>query len=153
MSRRFIIALLGAGILFGGVQPVRALMNEALSFALEAAAPYVKKGFSVRQDNWSGKMSIGHKKGIKHQLFKGNEYWFWAGTDHPDAKVTVKIYDKKGRPVHVETKAGKKTASARVLAPKTGTYLIVIEAKPADPKKKKEFKPGSVGWGLVYGFR
>ena len=153
-TRRSILALIATACLLGiGLQPARAYVNVSVSTALDAAAPYIKKGFSVRADNWTGKLSVGQKKAIKHQLFKGNEYWFWLGTTNPDVKLSVKVYDKKGRPVDVETKPGKKTASARVLAPKTGTYYIVIKAVAAEPEKKKEFEPDAVSWGLVYGYR
>ena len=151
--RRFASGLIALCVLGASLQPARAVINEALSFALEAAAPYVKMGFSVREDHWEGKMSVGKKKAIKHQLYKGTEYWFWLGSPTPDVKLSVKVYDSKGRPVDVETKADKNSASARVLAPKTGTYYIVIKAVPAEPKKKIKFKKNAVEWALAYGFR
>ena len=151
--RREVLGLLTLCVFGFLIQPAPAIMNEALSFALEAADPYVKKGFSVRENNWTGKMSVGKKKAIKHQLYKGNEYWFWLGSPMPGVKLSVKVYDKKGRPVDVESKSGKNSARARVLAPKTGTYYIVIEARPEDPKKNKKFKRKAVEWALVYGYR
>lgn len=141
----------------------RAMINETLSCALEAAMPYVEKGFTVREDNWQGKFALNEKKAIKHQLFKGNEYWFWLGSSTPGVTLSVKVYDSKGRPVDVETKVEKTSAAARVLAPKTGTYYIVIKAvatevegedgkeKEKDPEKKKKEKV--VEWAVVYGFR
>lgn len=155
MTRRCTLSLLVACcVLSVGTPAVRAVVNEALSFARKAAAPYVKDGFSVREDHWQGKMTPGKKKAIKHQLYKGNEYWFWLGSPAPGIKISVKIYDSKGRPVDVETKIGNRTASARVLAPKTGTYYIVIEAMAVEAEKKSEKKKKDpVGWGLVYGFR
>src|SRR5581483_1265839 len=56
-----------------------ASVDDAQSFALEAAAPYVKEGFQVREDYWGGDLGSGEKKAVRQQLFKGNEYWFWMG--------------------------------------------------------------------------
>jgi len=68
-----ILALCGVlsvtGLLYGFV-------NEAISLALEAATPYVEQGFEVREDNWSGEVEPGKPLLIRHQLFRGNEYWF-----------------------------------------------------------------------------
>ena len=55
---------------------VRASVDDAQSFALEAAVPYVKEGFQVREDYWGGDLAAGEKKAVRQQLFKGNEYWF-----------------------------------------------------------------------------
>ena len=57
---------------------VYAFVNEAISIALEAATPYVEQGFEVREDNWSGEVEPGKPLLVRHQLFRGNEYWFWA---------------------------------------------------------------------------
>ena len=51
-----------------------ATIDDALSFALEAADPYVKQGFTVREDYWGGDLPVKQQKAIVHQLFKGNEY-------------------------------------------------------------------------------
>ena len=154
MNRRsLIVAAFACGFFAFAAQPASANVKKALEHAHKAAAEYLKKGFSLREDNWKGKMSVGKKKAIKHQLYKGNEYWFWLGTSTPDVKLTVRVYDSKGRPVDVETKSDKKSAAARVLAPKTGTYYIVIHATPAKPKDKKKFKKDAVEWALVYGYR
>ena len=57
----------------------RASVDDAQSFALQAAEPYVKEGFQVREDYWGGDLAAGEKKAVRQQLFKGNEYWFWLG--------------------------------------------------------------------------
>src|SRR5947199_6349126 len=53
----------------------------ARAFAVLAAEPYVKQGFHVREDYWPGDLAPGERKAIRQQLFKGNEYWFWLGTE------------------------------------------------------------------------
>src|SRR5438067_13755988 len=75
----------------------RASVDDAQSFALQAAEPYVKDGFQVREDYWGGDLGAGEKKAVRQQLFKGNEYWFWLGTEVEAAKVSVNIYDSEGK--------------------------------------------------------
>src|SRR6187401_1795074 len=76
---------------------VRGSVDDAQSFALQAAEPYVKEGFQVREDYWGGDLGAGEKKAVRQQLFKGNEYWFWLGTEVETAKVSVHIYDSEGK--------------------------------------------------------
>jgi len=76
------------------LQPaIFATVDDAQSFALQAAEPYVKQGFQVREDYWGGDLGAGEKKAVRQQLFKGNEYWFWLGTEADRAKVSVHVYD------------------------------------------------------------
>src|SRR5207249_10690141 len=70
-----------------------ASVDDAQSFALQAAEPYVKEGFQVREDYCGGDPSSVEKKAVRQQLFKGNEYWFWLGTEVDRAKVSVHVYD------------------------------------------------------------
>ena len=79
------------------VTGARASVDDAQSFALQAAEPYVKEGFQVREDYWGGDLGVGEKKAVRQQLFKGNEYWFWMGTEVERAKVSVHIYDAEGK--------------------------------------------------------
>ena len=100
-------------------QPVHgwATVDDALSFALEAADPYVKEGFTVREDYWGGDLPVKQQKAIVHQLFKGNEYWFWMGTDVENARISVHIYDSDGNLAEVEhwQKAHMAAAQATVI--------------------------------------
>ncbi len=82
------------GVAFAGA---RASVDDAQSFALQAAEPYVKEGFQVREDYWGGDLGVGEKKAVRQQLFKGNEYWFWMGAESERAKVSVHIYDSEGQ--------------------------------------------------------
>ena len=129
--------------------PAQSSVNEAHSFAMEGAADHVEDGFVIRGEPWTGKLAPGGRKVIKHQLFRGNEYWFWLGSPAAGAGLTVKVYDRKGRPVHVETTSGERWAAARVLPPKTGTYLIVVTS----PAKKGAAGSTKLDWALSYGFR
>ncbi len=125
---------------------VHATIDDALSFALEAASPYVKEGFTVREDYWGGDLPVKQKKAIVHQLFKGNEYWFWLGTDTENAKVTVHIYDSEGNLAEAESWSDKPhMAAARIVPKATGSYYLIVEIKRSSEERTR--------WALAYGFR
>ncbi len=140
-----LIALLGFVLC---AVPARATIDDALSFALEAADPYVKEGFTVREDYWGGDLPVKQTKAIVHQLFKGNEYWFWMGTDVKNAKISVHIYDSDGNLAEVESFDSSKKphmAGARVQPKKTGTYYLIVEVEKSTAER--------TSWSLAYGFR
>ena len=85
----------------------------ARAFALLAAEPYVKKGFHVREDYWAGDLASGEKKAVRQQLFKGNEYWFWLGTEVDQAKVSVHVYNSDGNSRNNQTVGRKATLRLR----------------------------------------
>jgi len=120
-------------------------IDDALAFALEAAAPYVKEGFTVREDYWGGDLPVKQTKAIVHQLFKGNEYWFWMGTDDKTAKISVHIYDSDGNLVEVEAWQKPHFAAAHVRPKKTGSYYLIVEIEKSPQERTT--------WALAYGFR
>lgn len=125
---------------------VRGFIDEALSIAFEAAVPYVEQGFEVREDHWTGEIPSGEPKLIRHQLFRGNEYWFWLGTSFPDCELTVEIFDAEGDSVGLETFSNATSAGVRVLPSKTGTYFLRVTVKSKTGEE-------SLDWALVYGYR
>src|SRR5450432_4664535 len=90
-------ALVLGALLALQVAASRASVDDAHSFALQSAEPYVKEGYQVREDYWGGDLGVGEKKAVKQQLFKGNEYWFWLGSEIEQAKISVHIYDLEGK--------------------------------------------------------
>jgi len=145
LTRRNLSALICAAAFVLLLPHVGATVDEAHDHAMEAATPFVKEGYNVREDYWNGEVESGQKLAVKHQLFKGNEYAFWLGTGNPDCELDVSVYDDKGQPVHMERKTGKHTCSVRVNPPRTGTYTVVFSVK-----SKKE---RGVTWALAYGYR
>ena len=130
-----------------GLQPsVLATVDDAQSFALQAAEPYVKQGFQVREDYWGGDLASGEKKAVRQQLFKGNEYWFWMGTEVDKAKVAVHVYDSDGK-LAEEPDSWEKGhfAAAHVIPKATGSYFIIVSIEQS-PEERTH-------WALVYGFR
>jgi len=129
------------------LQPaILASVDDAQSFALQAAEPYVKEGFQVREDYWGGDLGSGEKKAVRQQLFKGNEYWFWLGTEVDRAKVSVHIYDSDGK-LAEESDGWEKGhfAAAHVIPKTTGSYFIIVSVEES-PEERTH-------WALVYGFR
>ena len=125
--------------------PARAKVDDALSFALEAADPYVKEGFTVREDYWGGDLPVKQTKAIVHQLFKGNTYWFWMGTEEKAAKISVHIYDSEGNIAEVEAWQKPHFAAARVVPKKTGSYYLIVEIEKSPLER--------TSWSLAYWFR
>jgi hypothetical protein len=123
-----------------------ASVDDAQSFALQAAEPYVKQGFQVREDYWGGDLGSSEKKAVRQQLFKGNEYWFWLGTEVDRAKVSVHIYDSDGK-LAEEPDSWEKGhfAAAHVIPKATGSYFIIVSVEQS-PEERTH-------WALVYGFR
>ena len=123
-----------------------ATVDDAQAFALQAAEPYVKQGFQVREDYWGGDLGSGEKKAVRQQLFKGNEYWFWLGTEVDRAKVSVHVYDSDGK-LAEESDGWQKGhfAAAHVVPKATGSYFIIVSVEES-PEERTH-------WALVYGFR
>jgi hypothetical protein len=165
-SRQRRAALLAAALLTAAAF-VHAYVNEAISLALEAATPYVEQGFEVREDNWSGEVEPGKPLLVRHQLFRGNEYWFWAATSWPGATIKVDIFDSEGNSVGLESFARDSFAGVRALPQKTATYFIRVVAsyektgKGLTKAERGASEPvegigeftGVLDWGLVYGYR
>jgi hypothetical protein len=125
---------------------VFASVDDAQSFALQAAEPYVKQGFQVREDYWGGDLGSGEKKAVRQQLFKGNEYWFWLGTEVDRAKVSIHVYDSDGK-LAEEADGWEKGhfAAAHIIPKTTGSYFIIVSVEQS-PEERTH-------WALVYGFR
>lgn len=122
-----------------------AYVDDAISFAYEAASPYVKKGFSVREDAWGGDLGVKDQQAVQAQLFKGNEYWFCLGTDVKGAIISVNIYDAKGNLVNVESSRAGRLSSVRVEPQRTGTYYAIVTVHKSSQER--------TGWALVYAYK
>ncbi len=126
-----------------------AMVDEAHSIIMEVATPYVEDGFTIRADYWNGEIETGKQKLIRHQLFRGNEYWFWIASSDPGCKLQIEVYDTEGQAVTVERKDSDKCSGARVTPAKTGSYYILVKIDWEDPEKTA----GNVGWAVAYGYR
>ncbi len=142
---------LSAGLVFHGGARLRAFSEASVPAILQKlAAEYSEKGFKLRKEHWSGTLKSGEHKVVKHQLFRGNEYWFWAAVSAGAHSVKVEIFDEEGNAVTLEKFSKEGTSGARVLPVKTGTYLVKISVSQ---HQGKEAKGGDLDWALVYGYR
>jgi hypothetical protein len=125
--------------------PVYATVDDAISRALEAIDPYVKQGYVVRDDQWGGDLGVKEQKAFPHTLFKGNDYWFCMGTDIDNARIAIHVYDSKGKLVENSSWQKGRFAAARVLAPATGTYYIIVEVSNSPQER--------TSWAMVYAYK
>lgn len=128
----------------------QATVDDALCFAYEAALPYHKQ-YAIRKDAWGGDLGIKERKAVAAQLFKGNDYWFFMGTDVQGALISVHLYDSNGKLAesenwqHVNEKKHFSSAGVHIIPTSTGTYFAIVEVL----KSPQERTP----WALVYGYR
>ena len=120
-----------------------------LADALAALAPFIKKGFSLREKVWDGDVSLEEGKAVSCQLFKGNEYVFCVGTDAKGAKVSLQLYGADGTPADAEP-TGRElpvgaSATLSLHCAQTGTYFVVVKLEAATQEK--------VPWGMVSAYR
>ncbi len=126
--------------------PLAAFVNDALSFAYEAAQQAVEKdGYVVRRETWTGTAASDKPNAVRHHLTKGNAYWFWLATDHENAELIIRIYDSEGRAVETQTRRAKNSVAARIEVPRTGTYVIAFRIRTRDGSE--------ADWGLAYGYK
>lgn len=128
-----------------GLSVAWAAVDDALSFAHEAALPYVKQGFTIREDAWGGDLGVKDQQAVTAQLFKGNDYWFCLGTDTRGAVITVHIYDSNGKLAESEAFQKGRFAGARVNPAKTGTYYAIVTVEKSSEERSN--------WALVYGYK
>ncbi|MBU3665159.1 MAG: hypothetical protein FGM15_04670 [Chthoniobacterales bacterium] len=122
-----------------------AYVDDALSFAYEAANPYAQQGWIIREDAWGGDLGKGDKKAVTAQLFRGNSYMFFLATDVDTASLRVNIYDAQGNLAESKSWQRGRFAYAEIKPRATGTYYAVVEVL-SSPEER-------TGWALVYGFR
>jgi hypothetical protein len=143
LSRR--AAICAVALFVCGTAALHAYVDDAMSFAYEAANPYAEKGWIIREDAWGGDLGEGDKKAVTAQLFRGNSYMFFLGTDVENAKLRVNIYDAAGNLAESKSWQEGKFAYAEIKPAATGTYYIVVQVL-SSPEDR-------TGWALVYGFR
>jgi len=123
----------------------RAYVDDALSFAYEAANPYAQRGWIIREDAWGGDLPSSGKKAVTAQLFRGNNYMFFLATDVDGATLRVNIYDAEGNLAESKSWQRGRFAYAEVRPRSTGTYYAIVEIL-SSPEER-------TGWALVYGFQ
>lgn len=133
------------------VSGAHATVDDALSFAYEAALPYSKQ-YAIRKDAWGGDLGVKDRKAMTAQLFKGNDYWFIMASDVKGSAISVHLYDSAGKLAESESwqkphdkKRYYTSAGAHIVPKNTGTYFAIVEVL----KSPEERTP----WALVYGYK
>ena len=132
-------------LLLAGAPSGWAVVDDAHTFALEAATPNVDDGYAVREEHWAGWLAKGKQSSIQHQLFGGNDYWFWLASDEEAARLTIHIYDSEGNLVDSEAWSRGHMAAVRVQPKRTGTYYIVFHVNETKLKRTR--------WAIAYGYK
>ena len=147
---RFSRSLLFLAGMMATIAVVKATVDDALSFAYEAALPYHKQ-YAFRKDAWGGDLGVNDRQAVTAQLFKGNEYWFVLGSDVKTAVVSVHLYDEEGKLAETESwqkpndKKHFSAAGAYIIPKNTGTYFAIVQIHQS-PEERTH-------WALVYGYK
>jgi hypothetical protein len=145
LKARFVRRLIIAVTLLALGGKCLASVDDAIARAMEAISPYVKQGYLVRDDQWGGDLGVKQEQAITHTLFKGNDYWFCTGTDNESAKISIHVYDNRGRLVENDSWQHGRSAGARLVAPATGTYYVIVEILSSPVERTH--------WAMVYGYK
>lgn len=141
---RFLPGLLALALAHFSATPAPATVDDAQSFALEAATPWVEKGVEIRYDYARGTTVSGRKVRVSYQVFKGNRYWFFAGGSEDGVKFDMTVKDAEGKTVPGDFSKGNNSATYHFTAPRT--MLVSIELTGTT-------SPGlPFDWAVVYGY-
>lgn len=110
----------------------------------------LKRGYTLRAESWRGDLAANVAKPIAQQLFKGNEYRFYAGAFEKNARISVHVYDADGNIADAETwdrtdAEGQSFSGVSVQPKRTGTYYLIVKIEHS-PAARTE-------WGMVYAFK
>ncbi len=130
-----------------------AFMDEAHAAIMEAVAGHVEDGFTIREEYWKGELESGGKKLIRHQLFRGNEYWFWLATSLPGCEIKLEVYDAEGVPVTLERATNGTVRGVRVTPAQTASYYILVQISRPSGEQSTNPPVQLIDWALVYGYR
>ena len=140
MKTLLFLALLGLAPALSAQQnpaPATAAQPPATSRsrALELAGAFANDGYKIRDGFWTADLEPEKPLIIEVNLFSGNEYWFSAAALSPARKISVEIFDQKGRPVSGERHLDGPTAAAGLIARTSGRYFVRVlltEGEKAD---------------------
>ena len=100
--------------------------------ALGVAGAFSNDGFKIRDGHWCGTVTKEKPQFIQVNLYAGNEYWFSAAAIPNGRKISVSIYDEKGKPLAFEPWSEGATAAAGFSPDASGPYYLKIEALDGD---------------------
>lgn len=127
-------------------QVARAVVDDAHSFALEAAQEDVEKGgVKIRYDYASGSLKNGQTTTVGYQVFRGNAYWFYLGSSEMATKFTVSVTDADGKIIEGKVKKYDNSYVFHFVPERTMLVAVTLSGVAKD---MEEFS-----WALVYGYK
>lgn len=139
-------AIFTALALFAWAVPgARAVVDDAHSFALEAATALVADGVELRHDYERGRLPSGGSVQVSYQLFRGNEYWFFGGASEDGVEITLALRDDEGKELPSEMTRGRNSATLRFTPDRTMMVHVVLTGSLE--------RLAAFDWAVVYGFR
>ena len=122
-----------------------AFVDDAQSFALEAATPWVGKGVELRREYARGQIDQGGVARVRYQVFKGNKYWLFVGGNLDKAQMGVTVRDPDGVLIDGKEKRGNNAVTFHFTAARTMLLTIEVTGTAAEA--------GPLQWAVVYGFQ
>ena len=107
---------------------------EAREVALELAGGFSNDGYKIRDGHWSGRLQLNEPQRIVVNLYAGNQYWFSLGATDKSKKVSVTVFDERGRQVEAEEfYQDVKRAAAGVSPVASGPYYVSVQLLDGEP--------------------
>ncbi len=139
-------SILSIGIMMLAPQVARAVVDDAHSFALEAAQEDVEKGgVKIRYDYASGVLKNGQSTTVGYQVFRGNAYWFYLGSSELATKFTVSVTDADGNEIKGEVKKYANSYVFQFVPERTMLVAVTLSGVAEDAEV--------FDWALVYGYK
>lgn len=127
-------------------QVALAVVDDAHSFALEAAQEDVEKGgVKIRYDYASGSLRNGQTTTVGYQVFRGNAYWFYLGSSEMATTFTVSVTDAEGKEIKGEVRKFDNSYVFHFVPERTMLVAVTLSGVA------KDFEEFS--WALVYGYK
>lgn len=120
-----LLFVLGAGLVHGGSDEETA----AHSAAYEVAGAFSNDGFKLRDGFWAGSLQPGKIRIVQVNLYAGNQYWFAAGSEKRDAKLSLTVYDEAGNALASESYADDGKAVAGFSPTISGPYYVRVRGE------------------------
>lgn len=98
----------------------------ARSKALELAGAFSNDGYKIRDGFWAGEVEPKKSPVLEVNLFAGNEYWFSAAAVPPARKISVTIYNEKGKPVDFQTYEDGAVTASGFMPSISGRYFLKV---------------------------
>jgi len=139
----------GDGLRAQEVVEVKPSLDELKLVVQQAAIPHLGGGnpFILRESTWNGEVEPGKARLIQVQLFKRNDYHFWAAMPDRKAVVNLNLYNGKGELLEAKTLRYETPNLASLIATpsETGIYYLRLSLQTTAEK----IQP----WTVIYAYR